>query len=81
MAEALLDKVLGKLGSEETPAYEVLEKYVGKDLEYKEYGATLRMRRRSGSQNRKRKLILLQQTIYVTMSDGTGIVHNRTCIR
>ena len=37
MAEALLDKVLGKLGSEETPAYEVLEKYVGKDLEYKEY--------------------------------------------
>ena len=38
MAEALLDKVLGKLGSEEDrPAYEVLEKYIGKDLEYKEY--------------------------------------------
>ena len=33
MAEALLDTVLGKLGNEETPAYEVLEKYVGKDLE------------------------------------------------
>ena len=27
MAEALLDKVLGKLGDEEKPAYEVLEKY------------------------------------------------------
>ena len=33
MAEALLDTVLGKLGTEETPAYEILEKYTGKDLE------------------------------------------------
>ncbi len=37
MAEALLDTVLGKLGTEDTPAYEVLERYTGKDLEYKEY--------------------------------------------
>ena len=37
MAEALLDKVLGKLAKEEEPAYEVLETYKGKDLEYKEY--------------------------------------------
>ena len=39
MAEALLDKVLGKLASqgERKPAYEVLETYKGKDLEYKEY--------------------------------------------
>ena len=37
MAEALLDTVLGKLGSEETKAYEILEKFTGKDLEYKEY--------------------------------------------
>ena len=37
MAEALLDAVLGKLGTEDTPAYEVLERYTGKDLEYKEY--------------------------------------------
>ena len=37
MAEALLDKVLGKLGNEEegVKAYEVLETYTGKDLEYK----------------------------------------------
>ena len=36
MAEALLDKVLGKLGNEEegVKAYEVLETYTGKDLEY-----------------------------------------------
>ena len=38
MAEALLDKVLGKLAQRRgTPAYEVLETYIGKDLEYKEY--------------------------------------------
>ena len=37
MAEALLDKVLGKLAKDDEPAYEVLETYKGKDLEYKEY--------------------------------------------
>ena len=39
MAQALLDTVLGDLNKEnpEAPAYEVLETYVGKDLEYKEY--------------------------------------------
>ena len=39
MAEALLDTVLGKLADKEagTPAYEILERYIGKDLEYKEY--------------------------------------------
>ena len=34
MAEALLDTVLGKLATKtDTPAYEVLETYKGKDLE------------------------------------------------
>ena len=37
MAEALLDKVLGKLAKEDEKAYEVLETYKGTDLEYKEY--------------------------------------------
>ena len=37
MAKELLDKVLGGLGTEETPAYEILETYKGTDLEYKEY--------------------------------------------
>ncbi|MDE6737742.1 MAG: class I tRNA ligase family protein, partial [Lachnospiraceae bacterium] len=36
MAQALLDNVLGKLAEEGRPAYEVLETYVGTDLEYKE---------------------------------------------
>ena len=39
MAEALLDTVLGKLGDEEKgiSPYEVLERYTGRELEYKEY--------------------------------------------
>ena len=39
MATALLDTVLGKLADEEKgiKAYEILETYKGKDLEYKEY--------------------------------------------
>ena len=37
MAVALLDTVLGKLAEEGQKAYEILETYKGKDLEYKEY--------------------------------------------
>lgn len=39
IAEALMDTVLGSLGDEENgvKAYEVLESFKGKDLEYKEY--------------------------------------------
>ena len=37
IAKALADKVLGSLAEEGKAAYEVLETYVGKDLEYKEY--------------------------------------------
>ena len=36
MAEALLENVLGRLKTEDAPAYEILETYKGKDLEYKE---------------------------------------------
>ncbi len=74
MAEALLDTVLGKLGNEETPAYEVLETYVGKELEYKEYeplydaAAELAVK-----QNKKAHFVTCDS--YVTLSDGTGVVH------
>ncbi len=37
MAEALLDKVLGKLAKDNEPAYEILENYKGTDLRVKEY--------------------------------------------
>ena len=74
MAEALLDKVLGKLGSEETPAYEVLEKYVGKDLEYKEYEPLFACAGEAAAKQ-KNKAHFVTADNYVTMSDGTGIVH------
>jgi len=74
MAEALLDKVLGKLGSEETPAYEVLAKYVGKDLEYKEYEPLFACAGEAAAKQKKKAHFVTADN-YVTMSDGTGIVH------
>ena len=74
MAEALLDKVLGKLGSEETPAYEVLEKYVGKDLEYKAYEPLFECTGAEAARQKKKAHYVTADN-YVTMSDGTGIVH------
>ncbi len=74
MAEALLDAVLGKLGTEETPAYEILEKYVGKDLEYKEYEPLYEAAAKlSAKQNKKGHFVTCDG--YVTLSDGTGVVH------
>ncbi|MBS6396429.1 MAG: isoleucine--tRNA ligase [Clostridiales bacterium] len=74
MAEALLDKVLGKLGTEETPAYEVLETYVGKDLEYKEYEPLYECAAAvAKKQNKKGHYVVCDS--YVTLTDGTGIVH------
>ena len=74
MAEALLDKVLGKLGAEETPAYEVLEKYIGKDLEYKEYEPLFACAGEAAAKQKKKAHFVTADN-YVTMSDGTGIVH------
>ena len=74
MAEALLEKVLGKLGSEETPAYIVLEKFEGAKLEFKEYEPLWECTAtKCQSQNKKAHYITCDN--YVTMSDGTGIVH------
>ena len=74
MAEALLDAVLGKLGTEETPAYEILEKYVGKDLEYKEYIPLYEAAANiAAKQNKKGHFVTCDG--YVTLSDGTGVVH------
>ncbi len=74
MAEALLNTVLGKLGTEETPAYEVLETYKGKDLEYREYEPLFACAGQSAAKQRKKAHFVTCDT-YVTMSDGTGIVH------
>ena len=74
MAKALLDKVLGKLGTEETPAYEILETYKGTDLEYKEYVQLYEGAAKSAEKQHK-KAHFVTCADYVTMSDGTGIVH------
>ncbi len=74
MAEALLDTVLGGTGAEETPAYEVLERYTGKDLEYKEYEPLFDCSARVAEKQRKKGYYVTCDS-YVTLTDGTGVVH------
>lgn len=74
MAKALLDKVLGKLATEEKPAYEIIEEYKGSELEYKEYEPLFDcVKPVCEKQNKKGHYIVCDT--YVTMTDGTGIVH------
>ena len=75
MAEALLDKVLGKLVKEEgEKAYEVLETYKGTDLEYKAYEPLFACAGEAAAKQHKKAHFVTCDS-YVTMSDGTGIVH------
>ena len=74
MAEALLDKVLGKLAEEDKPAYEVLETYKGTDLEGKSYVALYECAAKEAEKQHKKAHYVICDD-YVTMSDGTGIVH------
>ena len=75
MAEALLDKVLGKLAKEEgEKAYEVLETCKGTDLEYKAYEPLFACAGEAAAKQKKKAHFVTCDN-YVTMSDGTGIVH------
>ncbi len=74
MAEALLDNVLGKLATEEAPAYEILETYKGTELEHKEYEPLFEIAAELAKKQGKHAHFITCDT-YVTMSDGTGIVH------
>ena len=74
LAEALADKVLGGLAEEGKPAYKVLEKYVGKDLEYKEYEPLFACAGEAAAKQHKKGFYVTVDN-YVSMSDGTGIVH------
>ncbi|HAJ73253.1 MAG TPA: isoleucine--tRNA ligase [Lachnospiraceae bacterium] len=74
MAEALLDKVLGPLAEEGQKAYEILETYKGKDLEYKEYEPLFDFAGECAEKTGKKGFYVMVDD-YVTMSDGTGIVH------
>ncbi len=79
MAEALLDKVLSTLLDKEQQAsgekaYEVLETYKGKDLEYREYEPLFACAGEAAAKQHKKAHFVTCNT-YVTMTDGTGIVH------
>ena len=74
IAKALADKVLGSLAEEDKAAYEVLETYVGKDLEYKEYEPLYKCAG-DAAEKQKKKAHFVTCDDYVTMTDGTGIVH------
>ncbi|MBQ7064410.1 MAG: isoleucine--tRNA ligase [Firmicutes bacterium] len=74
MASALLDTVLGRLASEDQPAYEVLETMTGRDLEYKEYEPLFDFIPPVVERQHKKAFFVYCDS-YVTMTDGTGIVH------
>ena len=69
MAEALVEKVLGPLGE-----YEVLERCVGTDLEYRPYEPLFEGAGKAAEKQRKKSHFVTCDN-YVTMTDGTGIVH------
>ena len=74
MACALLDTILGKLAKEGQPAYEVLETYKGKELEGKEYEPLYQCAADAAAKQNKKAFYVVCDT-YVTLTDGTGIVH------
>ncbi len=79
MAKALLDKVLSSLLDKEQQAagelaYEVLESYKGTDLEHKEYEPLFACAGEAAKKQHKKAHFVTCDS-YVTMTDGTGIVH------
>ncbi len=76
MAVELLDTVLGRLKDPDNgiPAYEIIETYKGRDLEYTEYeplyeGSLIE------AQKQGKKSHYVTCADYVTLTDGTGVVH------
>ncbi len=74
MAKALLDTVLGSLGTESEPGYTIIEEYTGKELERKEYEPLFNYTKEAADKTGKKGHYIICDS-YVTMSDGTGIVH------
>ena len=74
MAEALLDKVLSPLATEGEKAYEITDKFTGKQLEYAEYEPLFECAGVAAKKQGKKAHFITCYN-YVTMSDGTGIVH------
>ena len=68
MAQALCDTVLGE------GTYDVLETFVGKDLEYKEYEPLFDYAVATSEKQHKKAFYIVCDN-YVTLIDGTGVVH------
>ena len=76
LASALCDKVLSSLleKDDDRKPYEVIETYIGKDLENKEYVPLFDFANDiCAKQNKKSFYITCDK--YVTLTDGTGVVH------
>ena len=74
MAKELLDKVLSPLAKEGEAAYEILEEMTGAQLERREYVPLFECTGKEAARQKK-KAHYVTCDGYVTMSDGTGIVH------
>ena len=74
LAEALCDAVLGSLSKDGAPAYEVLARMQGAELEHKEYEPLFACAGEAAAKQKKKGFFVTCDS-YVTMSDGTGIVH------
>ena len=68
MAQARCDTVLGE------GTYDVLETFVGKDLEYKEYEPLFDYAVATCEKQHKKAFYIVCDN-YVTLTDGTGVVH------
>ena len=64
LAKALADKVLGE-------DYEIVKEYKGKDLEFREYEQLIPVLKTA----KDKKAFIVACGDYVTMEDGTGVVH------
>ena len=74
MAVELLDTILGPLAKDGEKAYEILETFSGKALEFKEYEPLFACTGEKAAALKK-KAHYVTCDGYVTLSDGTGIVH------
>ena len=73
LAEALVGSVIKTEGENDAPV--VKERFSGKDLEYKEYEPLFGFTGEFVAKNRSEKAFYVTCDGYVTMTDGTGIVH------
>ena len=74
MAKELLDTVLSPLAKDGEKAYEILEEMVGTDLEGRSYEPLFECTGKEAAKQKKKAHFVTVDN-YVTMSDGTGIVH------